>query len=163
MSLVNRRPSATKDIEAAMPAPKAGEPVYDDVFLDVGSRGYHLQSQILGIPDPLGLFQRGAPRRNGFLGMLAVSLFGAFMWSIVLFMFYVVWRVIVLEPMTPTDAMVYGFMLGFLFVLALSVTGLDNLDRRWRKRRLLQRLEREMGERNGSEECPPLAIPAFAR
>jgi hypothetical protein len=152
MSLVNRRPSATKDVEAAMPDHEARDPVYDDVFLDVGSRGYYLQSQILGIPDHLGLFQRGAPRRNGFLGMLIVSFFGAFMWSFVLFMFYVVWLMIVSEPMKPSDAMVYGFMLGFLFTLSLAVTGLDNLDRRWRQRRVLQRVEREMRERNGSGE-----------
>ncbi|KAH0496779.1 hypothetical protein TgHK011_004125 [Trichoderma gracile] len=147
MSLVNRRPSATQDVEAAMPDP---DPVYDDVFLDVGSRGYHVQSKILGIPDRLGLFQRGAPRRNGFLGMLVVSFFGAFMWSIVIFMFYVVGLTLVSTPMKPSDAIVYGFMLGFLFMLAMAVTGLDNLDRRWRRRRVLQKIEREMRERNGS-------------
>ncbi|TFB03375.1 hypothetical protein CCMA1212_004329 [Trichoderma ghanense] len=159
MSLVHRRPSAAKDVEAAradpqtaMPDVETAEPVYDDVFLDVGSRGYHIQSQILGIPDHLGLFQRGAPRRNGFLGMLVVSFFGAFMWSIVIFMFYVVWLMIVFEPVKPSDAILYGFLLGFLFALALTMTGLDNLDRRWRQRRVLQRIEREMRERNGSGE-----------
>ncbi|PTB70853.1 hypothetical protein BBK36DRAFT_16478 [Trichoderma citrinoviride] len=151
MSLYNRRPSAIPDLEAAMPDPKAaGEVIYDGVFVDVGSRGYDIQSRILGIPDHLGLFQRGAPGRNGFLGMLIVSFFGAFIWSLVGFMFYVVWLLLVAQPMGPAAAaMVYGFMLGFLFLAALTMTGLDNVDRRWRRRQLLLKMEKEVRERNG--------------
>ncbi|KAL6881332.1 hypothetical protein J3F83DRAFT_50306 [Trichoderma novae-zelandiae] len=143
MSPINRRPSAMQDLEA-------GSIAYDDVFVDVGSRGYDIQSRVLGVPDHLGLFQRGAPRRNGFLGLLIVSFFGAFVWSIVLFMFYVVALMLMSRPMGPRDAMMYSFILGWLFVLALTMTAADNLDRRWRRHRLAKKMEKEMGERNGS-------------